>query len=312
MVAGLLLVVTGLAGCRVRSHVTVHYDGPAPTPAGVGHTIPVGSSTQVITVDGLPRTFHLFRPATLPAMAPLVVMLHGGYGSGLQAEGSYGWDAEAALGHFIVSYPDGINHVWNAGGGCCGEAARDNINDVGFITQMVAAIEQEVPIDKARVFATGISNGGILAYDLACNTEIFAAIGPDSATELATCPSPAPISIIHIHGTADPIIKYDGGPGQNVGAVIDGPAIPALNARWRAIDQCAPPVVSVSGLVTTSIADCPSNRQVELITIAGAGHQWPGGAPNALGQRILHTAPPSTALNATAVIWQFFAAHAKA
>ena len=64
-------------------------------------------------------------------------------------------------------------------------------------------------------------------------------------------------------------------------------------------------------MVTTSTAACPAGRTVELITIAGAGHQWPGAAPDLLAQRLLHTDPPSTALNATQVIWQFFAAHAK-
>jgi polyhydroxybutyrate depolymerase len=61
--------------------------------------------------------------------------------------------------------------------------------------------------------------------------------------------------------------------------------------------------------VTTSTAKCPAGRTVELITIAGAGHQWPGAAPSPVAQRLLHLDPPSTALDATAVIWQFFAAH---
>ena len=61
--------------------------------------------------------------------------------------------------------------------------------------------------------------------------------------------------------------------------------------------------------MTTSAASCPAGRAVELVTIAGAGHQWPGATPDVLAQRLLHTDPPSTALNATHVIWQFFAAH---
>jgi polyhydroxybutyrate depolymerase len=69
--------------------------------------------------------------------------------------------------------------------------------------------------------------------------------------------------------------------------------------------------VKTAGVVTTSIAACPGGRTVELITIAGAGHQWPGAVPNLVAQRLLHTDPPSTALNATQVIWQFFAAHTR-
>jgi polyhydroxybutyrate depolymerase len=85
--------------------------------------------------------------------------------------------------------------------------------------------------------------------------------------------------------------------------------VPALNASWRRIDHCAAPVVKTSGVVTTSAASCPAGRTVELITIAGAGHQWPGAVPDPLAQRLLGLDPPSTALNATQVIWRFFAAH---
>jgi polyhydroxybutyrate depolymerase len=160
-------------------------------------------------------------------------------------------------------------------------------------------------VDASRVYATGISNGGIMAYTLACHTSVFAAIGPDSATELGSCPAPRPLSVIHIHGTADTRIRYQGGEGQGV-AHIDGPSVPSLNARWRAIDHCAAPAVSTKGAVTMSTASCPGGRAV---TIAGAGHQWPGSAPRSKLQRILGSDPPSTALNATQVIWQFFAAH---
>ena len=86
---------------------------------------------------------------------------------------------------------------------------------------------------------------------------------------------------------------------------------PAHVATWRRIDHCAAPSVSTAGLVTTSVARCPIGRSVELITIAGAGHQWPGSIPDPLAQRLLHVGPPSRALNATQVIWQFFAAHPK-
>jgi polyhydroxybutyrate depolymerase len=300
MAAAALLAVTALSGCSAAAR---HTADPPPGPA-----LRVGSSTHSIEVGGVSRTYIVYRPASLPAAAPLVVMLHGGFGSAGQAENSYGWDAEADHGHFVVAYPDGLNHAWNTGGGCCGTPGRTNADDTGFITAMVAAIEHQVPVDAARVYATGISNGGIMAYTLACHSSIFAAIGPDSATELGSCPAPHPLSVIHIHGTVDTRIPYQGGEGQGI-AHIDGPSVPSLNARWRAIDQCAAPAVSTKGVVTTSTASCPGGRAVELITIAGAGHQWPGSAPRPLLQKILGTDPPSTALNATQVIWQFFAAH---
>jgi polyhydroxybutyrate depolymerase len=298
LLALVALSLLPVAGCRA--------------PAGVsasGAAVPVGSSAQTLTVGGRERTFHLYRPAALAARAPLVVMLHGGFGSGTQAEQSYGWDARADTGQFLVAYPDGLDRAWAVGGGCCGESGTTGVNDVGFIVEMVSTLSRQLPVDPARVYATGISNGGLLSYRLACDTTVFAAIGPDSATLLGPCPSPAPISVIHIHGTADHNIPYDGGPGDGF-ARIDGPAVPGVVAQWRDVDQCTQPTVTTAGPVSTSTATCPGGRSVELITIAGAGHQWPG-SHRSLAQRLARTDQPSVALDATDTIWRFFAAHPK-
>jgi polyhydroxybutyrate depolymerase len=303
--AGCLLLLIVLAGCGPFHHQQRASEAAGPGP---GQAIPVGTSSHAISVGGTSRTFLVYRPAALPAAAPLVVMLHGGFGTGAYAQKFYHWDAQADRGHFVVAYPDGLYRAWNTGGGCCGVPGQTNADDVGFITAMVSAIEHQVPVNLSRVYVTGISNGGIMAYTLACHTTIFAAIGPDSATELGSCPNPAPVSVIAIHGTADTKIPYHGGQGQGV-AHIDGPAVPAVNASWRGIDHCAAPTTSTAQMVTTSAASCAAGRAVELITIAGAGHQWPGATPDVVAQRALNTDPPSTALNATQVIWQFFAAH---
>ena len=271
-------------------------------------TIPVGSTEFSLSSGGVTRTYHVYRPAGLTSPAPLVVFLHGGFGSGEEAERYYGWDAEADAHAFLVAYPDGYDHAWNVGGDCCGQPATKNLDDVAFISAMVAAIERATPVDTRRVYATGISNGGMMAYRLACSTKIFAAIGPDSATELGTCPDPARISVIHIHGTADHNIPYNGGPGDGY-ARIDGPAVPSVVASWRQIDGCGTPSSTVSGVVTTSIASCPDEHTIELITIAGAGHQWPGSPDRPLIQKALGLDTPSTALDATNVVWSFFSAH---
>jgi polyhydroxybutyrate depolymerase len=236
------------------------------------------------------------------------VFLHGGFGSGDQAEKWYHWDAQADAHHFVVAYPDGLGRAWNAGGGCCGSPGASGIDDIAFITAVVHAVESAVPIDARHVYATGISNGGMLAYHLACTTTLFAAIGPDSATQLGACPHPSPVSIIHIHGTADATIRYDGGPGGGI-AHIDGPPVPDLVASWRRIDGCPAPTTAAIGAVTTSTSNCPGGRTVELITIDGAGHQWPGSIRDQAIERLLHLDPPSSALDATSAIWQFFARH---
>ncbi len=311
---GLLLVVAVTvlaAGCGLgRNQVA----SPSVT-AGADGTVqvPTGSSTQTLVVDGRTRTFRVYRPTTVASTGrlPLVVMLHGGFGDAAQAESSYGWDAEADKEGFVVAYPDGVDRAWNGGGGCCGTPGSSNIDDVAFISKVVSTVSAELPIDADRVYATGISNGGIMSYRLACDTDLFAAIGPDSATLLGSCAHPAPISVIHIHGTADQKIPYDGGKGSGV-AHIDGPPVPTVVSTWRSVDGCAAPATTTAGVVATSTATCPDGRTVELITIAGAGHQWPGAAPPGPVRRLLlGTDEPSTAINATSTIWTFFAAHPK-
>ena len=263
-------------------------------------TYPDGTTVHTMSFGGLNRSYRVHEPPGLSAAAPLVVMLHGATGDGRQAETSYGWDQLADSTKFIVAYPDGIGRSWN-GHGCCGKAARDNIDDVGFITAMVGQISAALPVDKARVYATGISNGGIMSYALACNSGIFAAIGPDSATMLDACTAPHPTSVIHIHGTADKLVLYNGGQGAST---VNGPAIADVNAFWRKVDHCGPPHITTSAPVATSTAACADHRGVVLITIDGGRHQWPGGTT-----LLERTDPTSHVLNATQTIWAFFAAH---
>ncbi|TGD85356.1 polyhydroxybutyrate depolymerase [Mycolicibacterium sp. CH28] len=255
-----------------------------------------GASVHTINVGGVDRGYRLYIPAGLPPAASLVVMLHGWTGSATQAERVYGWNQLADSAKFVVAYPEGVGGSWNAGAGgsptsdqagCCGRASRDGVDDVGFVTAAVREIVANVGIDPARIYAAGISNGGMLAYKLACDSAVFAAIGPDSATQLDACPAPHPTSVLHIHGTGDRLIRYDGEPGTAV--PIKTPPPPDLNAFWRTVDQCQPPETTVDGGLTTSVADCPSGRSVELITVAGGGHEWPSFA--------------------TQRMWDFFAAH---
>jgi len=280
---GVLLALSGCSGCH-RGETS----------------LPGGTSVHTMAFGGLDRTYRVHKPAGLAAAAPLVVMLHGATGTGKQAENSYGWDQLADSAKFVVAYPDGIGRSWN-GHGCCSKAMRENIDDVGFITAMVGQISADLPIDKSRVYAAGISNGGIMSYALACNSGIFAAIGPDSATMLDPCPAPHPTSVIHIHGTADKLVPYHGG---NASSAVNGPPVPDVNAFWLKADQCGAPNITTSAPLTTSIAACADKRSVELITIDGGKHQWPGGS-TFLEKRDR----TSHELDATQTIWQFFAAH---
>ncbi len=276
-VLALLAAVVALAGCSSAPRGTAD-----PTTVFAD-----GTSLHTINVGGLERSYRVHKPVGLPAAAPLVVMLHGGFGSGEQAERAYGWDGLADSAKFVVAYPDGIARAWNVHG-CCGRPSHDGIDDVGFIAAMVDEIGNGIGIDRSRIYATGISNGGMMSYTLACNSGLFAAIGPDSATQLDPCGSPHPTSVMHIHGTADRMVRYDGGPGEGI-AHVNGPSVPEVHTFWRNVDHCSAPVVTTDGPITTSTADCADNRSVALITVDGGLHEWPSFA--------------------TQELWQFFGAH---
>ncbi|TAL45640.1 MAG: polyhydroxybutyrate depolymerase [Salinibacterium sp.] len=282
-----------LSGCGVNRNQA---ERPSATPVTTVHTI---------TVDGATRSYILTVPVGLVGKSPLVVMLHGGFGSGSQAERSYGWDELAASESFVVAYPDGMNKAWNIGGGCCGMPGRHAIDDVTFIEAMVADIGKSVPLDDSRIYATGMSNGAMLAYRLACDSDLFAAVAPVSGTIVGDCADPKPVSVIHIHGLADTSVRMDGAEGAGV-AHIDGMPIADLNSFWRGVDDCLAPIVATDGDVSTSIATCAEGRTVELITIAGAGHQWPGSKPIREGADA-----PYPGLDATSTIWDFLVAHPK-
>ncbi|ORW29120.1 polyhydroxybutyrate depolymerase [Mycobacterium paraense] len=273
--AALVGVLLVLAGCSSWSD----------PPAG----FVTGTSLHHIQVGGLERSYRLYKPVGVPPSAPLVVVMHGYSGSGRQVERDYQWDGLADSGKFLVAYPDGLGRAWNVDGEtCCGRSGRDGVDDVGFIKAAVTDVAKNLGVDPARVYATGMSNGAIMAFTLACTTDLFAAIGPVAGTQLNACRTPHPTSVMHIHGTTDRLVPYGGGPGFSV---INGPSVPDVNAFWRNVDQCGTPAVTTSGPVTTSTAGCAQGHSVVLVTVAGGGHEWPPFASQAL--------------------WQFFAAHSR-
>jgi polyhydroxybutyrate depolymerase len=291
-----MILAVSVAGC-----------GPvAVSTSAAASTLPAGTSQQVLVSGGGQRTFLVHRPAGEPPQAgyPLVMMLHGGFGSGEQAEKAYGFDALADSEGFVVVYPDGLDRAWNAGGDCCGTPGREQVDDVGFLTAVIARVTELTRIDAHRRYLTGMSNGAMMTYRLACQTTIFAAIAPVAGTQLVDCPAARPVSVLHIHGDADTRVRLDGRRGEGV-AHITGPPISSVLSGWRDRDGCAAQHTSTRSPVTTSIAECPQGRSVEWIVVAGAGHQWPGAA----GSGTIGGDPPSEALSATSVIWDFFTRH---
>lgn len=162
------------------------------------------------------RTYQVYRPLSLSRQVPvpLVIMLHGGFGTGKQAESSYNWDSQAGQHGFVVVYPNGINHSWNAGGICCGPALRENVDDVGFLNRLIEEVSRTEDIDPKRVYLTGISNGAAMAYRFACEGAYpVAAIGPVAGSFSFSCPRSHHVSVMAIHGLEDRHIPFAGGQG---------------------------------------------------------------------------------------------------
>jgi polyhydroxybutyrate depolymerase len=255
--------------------------------------ISAGTSVRSIDVDGQDRSFRVYRPANLPTSAPLVVALHGWGFTAEQIEGEYGWNELAEKHRFVVVYPEGVGLSWNAAGDCCGPAADADVDDLAFITALVERLKDALPIDDRLVYAAGFSNGGILAYELACRTSLFAAIGVVAGTQVGGCATPRPTPVIHVHGLADSIVRFDGGP-----AVVPGAQpVREVMARWRRINQCEKPTRSRADSVVTFKAVCADDREVTLVTIDGEGHFWPG--------RVGSASP----WDATEQLWRMFSRH---
>jgi polyhydroxybutyrate depolymerase len=179
---------------------------------------------QSITVDGMPRTFvrHIPPGYTGRTPAPVVIDFHPLGSTGSSWKGATGWSALADREGFIVIWPDGVGNSWNVGR-CCRTAFEQNVDDVAFTKAIISTLAQEACIDTERVYATGCSNGGGMAFKVACDAaDVIAAVAPvdfDCVTSEdandrscgANCAPSRPISEIQFRGTADTVVPYEGG-----------------------------------------------------------------------------------------------------
>jgi polyhydroxybutyrate depolymerase len=272
------------------------------------------------TPDGRDRTYHVYAPTSVTSgqsgnRVPLLVALHGGLGSGAQFERSSGFDGLAEANGFIVVYPDGAgvgpaatNKTWNAGA-CCGGAVRQGVDDVAFIRMLIERLQSTYPIEPARTYAAGHSNGGMLAYRLACELadEIVAVGVQSSALELDGCRPAQPVSLLHIHGAADENVPLAGGKGPKaLSGVSYNPPMDGARTIAR-LDQCPTPRTSTDpsnpDISIETWDPCADGTEVRFLTVAGASHAWMGDRPARAGTT------PYRGLDSAAVIWGFLDAH---
>ena len=164
-----------------------------------------------MAVDGAERTYFVYHPASAGPNAPLVIALHGGFGTGRQIEAHTHWDEKAQAGGFV---PDGVKNGWNWGG-CCGNGQalgeRDTIDDVKFLTSMVQEIEATDHVDPHRIFFTGISAGANMSWRMACQAKFpIGAIAVVAGTIDTPCDTPQKLSVMSVNGTLDTQIPIAG------------------------------------------------------------------------------------------------------
>ena len=304
---GLLLLLLGLASPLLVDPARAASRTPEPR--------------QSLRVGGVERSYvvraeHLSTPRT--QRVPLVLVLHGGGGNAANAETMTGFSEKARQEGFIVAYPEGSSRfagkllTWNAGH-CCGYAMNRHVDDVAFIRALIEHLIETYPVDPQRVYVTGMSNGGMMSHRLGIElAPQLAAIAPVVATLFGDEPQPrGPLPTLMINGLLDKAVPHLGGPpGGRVSDAWDGtPTKPALAQAefWAKANGCArTPSQQDNGGYLLWRYTCAPDAAVMLYLIKDNGHAWPGGQP---GSRRGDT--PSTALNATDVIWRFFQAQAK-
>ena len=263
----------------------------------------VSSSIQF---DGLERSYILYVPQayTGDEAVPLVLNFHG-YTSNSGEQLFYSdFRSVADTGNFLVVHPQGTeddqgNTHWNVGWG------GSTVDDVGFAAALIDSLAFDFNINPDRIYSTGMSNGGFMSYQLACElSDRIAAIASVTGTmnlgQPATCDPSHPVPVMEIHGTADDVVPYEGA-GIFLGseAVID---------FWVEFNNCGamPTITDLPDVNTTDgstvewfqYGDCDNNVAVELYKVDNGGHTWPGSPIAFVGTNY--------DMNATEEIWRFF------
>jgi len=278
---------------------------------------------------GYKRTYLVYSPSNLEKNKkyPLLVILHGGGGKGKNMPRlTHGGFEKLADGNgAIVVYPDGLDKNWNDyRGDKSRKAQRENVDDVAFISSMLDEIAKTYPVDTARVYAAGISNGSMMSYTLACRApERFAAVAPVAGAMpenlAAACKPSRPVPILIISGTEDNLVHWGGGDvtgpfgRKKLGKVI---SVEKSRDFWLEKNGCDPAKKETSRTdsdpddgtaVTREVyTACAAGGAVEFLRIEGGGHTWPGGMQYMPKLVIGRT---SREIDANTEIWNFFMKH---
>lgn len=280
---------------------TANAHGTCATP----HPHAPGNETASIESGGLQRSYILHVPPSYDGTrkTPLVLNLHG-FGSNAQQQAVYaGLPAKGDRDGFITVSPDGTGDPrhWTYPG-------LGSVDDVAFVRELLDTLERDLCIDEGWVFTAGMSNGAAFSQVLACALPgRFAAVAAVAALVYqARCDTAPPVAVIGFHGTADPCVPFEGGQTA-CGQRLPVPAIEDSARNWAQHDGCSaePARTQVSEHVRSiAYSECEDSTAVLLYVVDGGGHTWPGSID------VARLGATTQEINATDLIWQFFAAQA--
>lgn len=298
------LAVACLAAGGARAENGCHSRGP---------TDDLRSICRGFDHDGGRRFYRVYKPAG--QVGAILFVLHGAGGSGAAQEridgGSFARLADRE--RFLLVFPDGLGRMWNDGRG---RTVANDVDDVGYLTTLLAALRREHRLPAVPAYAAGMSNGGMMAFKLACDAaDRFAAVAGVVASmsiRLSESCTPAkPVAVAVMNGTADPLIPYDGG-NVGIGQFVWSRVLSTADtvAFWARANGCsAPPVGDTQqtedgyALSIEYRARCQGGTEVMLIRVEQGGHTWPGGLQYLPSGAV---GPTVRGFDGSAALWAFF------
>ncbi len=293
-----------------------------------------GDHTLTLNMHGQERSYLVHVPAHTAARAllPVVLMLHGGGGSGKGAMHETGWAQKADQEGFLAVFPNALARnparrssfafnpqLWND--------ASDRfypdqkaVDDVGFINALLDDLAARFPVDARRVFVTGFSNGASMSFLLGAKLpQRIAAIAPVAgALWLEPGALKPPVPMLYLTGTEDPLNLIEGGVPKLASGSSDKvrakpkPPVRDSIVKWAKALGCATTPVSktsVNGVHTENYCTAGNGVQVVYMAVDGLGHTWAGGK-SLLPERMV--GKTTDKIKATDVIWDFFQKYTRA